>query len=183
MRYHHSPLLSLPRAIAIDGSAPCHIGRASAPPSLVTYRTCHPAQECNTGQPKAFGLVYRCSCSFKSEVFLALVCFSCTNFSLTFDLLLGSLDQVIRPLRRSPGGALPAANMSTAQYLDGARVNIPSELSAFSACSATYVHVCVCEAQIAAISAFTISSDPSYSYSASVYTLPIAAMCRVLNPG
>ena len=70
---------------------------------------------------------------------------------------------------------------TTALYLDGARVNIPSELSAFPACSVTCVHVCVCEAQIAAIAAFTILLHSSYS--ASVYTLPIAAMCRVLNPG
>ena len=104
-----------------------------------------------------------------------LVCISCTNFSLTFDLLLSSLDQVIRPLRRSPGGALPlpAANMSTALYLDGARVNIPSELSAFPACSATCLHVCVCEAQIAAISTFTISSIPP--------TLPLSTRCLSLH--
>ena len=105
---------------------------------------------------KAFGLVYRCRRSLNQKY--AWLLFTSPNFSLTFDLLLSSLDQVIRPLRRSPGGALPCANMSTAQYLEGARVNIPSELSAFPACSVTYVHVCVCEAQIAAISTFTISS-------------------------
>ena len=99
-----------------------------------------------------------------------LVCISCTNFSLTFDLLLSSLDQVIRPLRRSPGGALPAANMSTVLYLDGARVNIPSGLSAFPACSVTCVHVCVCEAQIAAISV----SLPSSSIPP---TLPLSTRC------
>ena len=37
------------------------------------------------------------------------------------------------------------------------------------------MHVCVCEAQIAAISAFTILLHSSYS--ASVYTLPIAPQC------
>ena len=97
--------------------------------------------------------------------------FTSPNFSLTFDLLLSSLDQVIRPLRRSPGGALqPSANMSTALYLDGARVNIPSELSAFPACSVTCVHLCLC---------VRLRSPPSLRLPSPLIppTLPLSTRC------